>query len=66
MHSEVKTTGLELGTKTSADKYTINGKRVVKNMSLSIFQDRLVEHFDIRFKKNDIVWPRRINTPAVI
>ena len=54
LHSEVKTTGSELGTKISADKYTINGKRIVKNMPLSIFQDRLVEHFDIRFKKNDI------------
>ena len=66
LHGQVKTTGFKLGTNTSADKYTVNGKRIVKKIPLSIFQDRLVEHFDIRFKKNDIVWPRRINTPAAI
>ena len=52
--------------KSTYDKYTIDGKRVVKNMPLSIFQDRLVEHFDIRFKKNDIVWPKRMKTPSAI
>ena len=52
--------------KSTYDKYTIDGKRVVKNMPLSIFQDRLVEHFNIRFKKNDIVWPKRMKTPFAI
>jgi len=54
------------GQRKCANKYTINGKRVVKNMPLSIFQDRLVEHLNIRFKKNDINWPRRMKTPSAI
>ena len=41
------------------DKYTVNGKRVVRKMPLSVFQERLVHNFDIRFKNNDIVWPKR-------
>ena len=41
------------------DKYTKNGKRVVRDLPLNVFQERLVHHFDIRFKKNDIAWPKR-------
>ena len=29
-------------------------------MPLEVFIDRLVENFDIRFKQNDIEWPKRI------
>ena len=31
------------------DKYTKNGKRVVRDLPLNVFQERLVHHFDIRF-----------------
>jgi hypothetical protein len=41
------------------DKYTINNKRIISKMPLKIFQERLIHHFDIRFKKKDIVWPQR-------
>ena len=41
------------------DKYTKNGKRVVRKMPLDLFQERLIHHFDIRFKRNDIIWPKR-------
>ena len=43
------------------EKYTVNNKRIVSKMPLEIFQQCLVNHFDIRFKQNDIVWPQRIN-----
>ena len=41
------------------DKYTKDGKRVVRKMPLQVFQERLVHHFDIRFKRNDLSWPKR-------
>ena len=44
------------------DKYCHNGKRVVRKIPLEIFQERLVHHFDIRFKTNDLAWPKRKNT----
>ena len=28
---------------------TVGGKRVVSKMSLELFQNRLIEHFDIQF-----------------
>lgn len=40
-------------------KYSLGGKRVVSKIPLDIFQERLVHHFDLRFKKNDIKWPQR-------
>ena len=41
------------------DKYTRNGKRVVRKLPLNVFQERLIHHFDIRFLKNDLAWPKR-------
>ena len=38
------------------DKYTVDGKRVVAKMPLHLFQQCLVRHFDIRFKRKDIIW----------
>lgn len=43
------------------NKYTKNGKRVVRKLPLKVFQERLVHHFDIRFKRNDLSWPKRRN-----
>jgi DDE superfamily endonuclease len=43
--------------------------RVVKDLSLSYFRAKLVQHFDIAFHKNEIVWPgkrNRINFPPPI
>ena len=33
------------------DKYMVDGKRVLSKMPLSIFQEHVVGHFDIGFKK---------------
>ena len=44
---------------TLCKKYTRNNYRIVKDMPLELFKKCLVNHFDIRFKKNDIVWPVR-------
>jgi len=41
------------------NKYSVEGKRVVSKLPLNVFQERLIHHFDIRFKKNDIEWPKR-------
>ena len=41
------------------DKYTVNGKRKVSAMPLKVFQERLIHHFDIKFKNNDVQWPKR-------
>jgi len=41
------------------NKYTVDGKRVVNKIPQKVFQERLIHHFDIRFKKNDIQWPKR-------
>ena len=57
-HATVKTT--------SFNKYTVNGKRIIRKMPLRKFQERLVEHFDIRFSRNTVVWPKRMKTPSVI
>ena len=43
------------------DKYTKDGKRIVRKLPLDVFQERLIHHFDIRFKNNDITWPKRKN-----
>ena len=41
------------------NKYTVDGKRILSKMPLKVFHERLIHHFDIRFKKNDIQWPQR-------
>ena len=40
--------------------YEVDRKRIVRKTPLEVFIDRLVENFDIRFKQNDIEWPKRI------
>jgi hypothetical protein len=42
-----------------------DGARVVRVLSQAYFINKLVEHFDIMWIRNDIVWPRRLNAPAV-
>ena len=43
----------------------IGGDRVrhVRHLSLAVFRCLLVNHFDILFSQNNIVWPRRYQTP---
>ena len=62
--SEIST-ACEKGTHISqvCKKYTIDGKRIVSKMPLTLFKRWLVNHFNIRFINNDIVWPRRLQEP---
>ena len=41
-------------------EYTRNNCRVVRKMPFELFKQCLINHFDIRFKKNDIVWPQSV------
>ena len=38
------------------DEYTVDGKRIVSKMPLSLFCECLIHNFDIRFKTNSIQW----------
>jgi hypothetical protein len=38
--------------------------RLVRNLSLPYFRDRLVKHFDILFRQNKIKWPTPMGAPA--
>ena len=40
--------------------------RIVRKLSLKYFRSKLVEHFDIKFRRGEVVWPsRRGKTPSV-
>jgi len=44
----------------------VDGYRIVRYLSLKFFRDRLIEHFDIMFKRYQLVWPQHrpiINNP---
>ena len=34
-------------------------ENIVRNMSHTLFQKKLIKHFDICFKRNEIVWPQQ-------
>lgn len=38
----------------------ISGVKIVRNLSLPFFQSKLVRHFDIAFRRNEIQWPRHL------
>jgi hypothetical protein len=40
------------------------GVRVVKDLSLAYFRNKLIEHFDISFQRNEIIWPGKRNRVA--
>ena len=40
-------------------KHAVNGKRVARRMTLSLFQDVLVNNSDTRFKNNYAQYPKR-------
>lgn len=41
-----------------ADAVTDEGVINVRSLSLDYFRSKLIEHFDIKFKQGEIVWPR--------
>ena len=41
------------------NEISLTGENNVRDLSHSLFQSKLIEHFDIAFEKNEIVWPRR-------
>ena len=43
----------------SKDQFTFNNKRIVRKMPQHLYIECLVEHFNICYKKQQIVWPRR-------
>ena len=48
------------------DEYEFNDRRIVRNMPIDIFQQKLIEHFDIRFKRKSIKWPSQCKSPSII
>ena len=50
---EVVEDGAEHGSEDGAE-----GVRVVRKLSLKYFRSKLVEHFDILWSRNQVVWPR--------
>ena len=44
-----------------ADRISTVGINYVKNLSADVFQQKLIEHFDILFKQHKVVWPRSKN-----
>jgi hypothetical protein len=40
-----------------------NSPRIVKNLPLDYFRARLIEHFDILWRQNKVVWPARHKGP---
>jgi hypothetical protein len=38
--------------------------RVVKDLSLAYFRNKLIQHFDISFQRNEIIWPGKRNQVA--
>jgi hypothetical protein len=44
----------------------LSAPRIVRNMGQDEFRQKLVEHFDILFWQNKIVWPKRVKTPRSV
>eukprot|EP00816_Leptocylindrus_hargravesii_P002830 CAMPEP_0196815854 /NCGR_PEP_ID=MMETSP1362-20130617/52339_1 /TAXON_ID=163516 /ORGANISM="Leptocylindrus danicus, Strain CCMP1856" /LENGTH=449 /DNA_ID=CAMNT_0042192989 /DNA_START=265 /DNA_END=1614 /DNA_ORIENTATION=- len=46
---------------------TTGGVRIVRNLPRDFFRSKLVEHFNIKFHQNEIIWPRRnrVSRPLV-
>ncbi len=38
----------------------IDGVRVVRKSSLEVFKGRLIEHFDTKWRRNEIVWSQQL------
>ena len=41
-----------------------DGVRIVRKLSQTFFRQKLVEHFDILWRRNDLVWPQRTGLPT--
>ena len=41
------------------DGATVDGVRIVSDLSLNFFCGQLIEHFDILFERHQIQWPSR-------
>ena len=57
-------TNIDIGSSTSQRHNDII--RDARSMSLDQFRQRLVEHFNIMFKRNGIKWPKRMKPPSSI
>jgi len=53
-----------MGEEISSDNFTSqDGVRIVCKLSQKHFRQKLVEHFDILWRRNDLVWPQRTGRP---
>ena len=43
----------------SMDEIDVNGINVVQNLSLDTFRGSLIRHFDIQYKRKELVWPKQ-------
>jgi hypothetical protein len=43
-----------------------DGIQVVRNLKLNYFRSKLVTHFDIAYKRGEVVWPKRTGRPVPI
>ena len=65
-NSKVEVDDTQPNTDTDFEKYIVGNKRIVSKMPLPLFQQCLVNNFDIRFKKKSVVWPKHIKKHNVI
>ena len=50
----------------SVEKYTVNGKRIVLIIPLSVFKKCIGRHFDVRYNYSDIKSPTSNKKPCAI
>jgi hypothetical protein len=61
-NAEVPVAEAELGhNENNEETESENGARVVRHLSLKYFRYKLIEHFDILFKRQVLVWPAHRN-----
>ena len=63
--SKVEVDDIILNDATDFTKHIHDDKRIVSKITLSLFQQCLVNHFNIRFKQKTITCPRHIKLPQV-
>ena len=44
---------------TGMDEIDVNGINIVQNLSLDTFRRSLIQYFDIRYKRKELVWPKQ-------
>ena len=50
----------ESGTEEQINSIKKNGRIPIRKLSLSYFRAKLIRHFNIAFKREEVKWPRRL------